>query len=65
MSRIGSLAVRLVVVFGLVSLIVLTTGGVILSHAPAYRFAIGVCAGAVAGIVSVAFWTAMRDIDGR
>jgi hypothetical protein len=65
MSAIGSLAVRLIVIFGLTALVALTTGGAMLSRPEEYRIPIGVCAALVAGIVSVAFWSAMRDVDRR
>jgi hypothetical protein len=62
MSRLGSIAVRLIVIFGLTALIGVTTYGVMLSHAHA-RVEVGFVALGTAGAVSVAFWTAMRDID--
>jgi hypothetical protein len=65
MSAIGSIAVRLIVVFGITALIALTAGSAMSSLPKGYRIPIGVCASLVAGIVSVAFWTAMRDVDGR
>ncbi|HTV72317.1 MAG TPA: hypothetical protein VME66_01240 [Candidatus Acidoferrales bacterium] len=63
MSRIGSLAVRVIVVFGLTALIGVTACGMILSHATHYRIVIGIAAFATDGIVSIAFWSAMRDVD--